>query len=463
MNKRILSVFVLLLIALFTILFIIKWTQDHSLSLVSQLPGSKPHLHETLDGRVVEHKHFYNLSDSKNEVSSEGTTLVETDYMKMNPVQRAWAQLELAEMKRKWQLYTIEQMHEMWLGIEVPSTGHPNYKIIGMDLLDKMYPRDEWLQRYMDLGFPFHQSWHYGTALAHRGSLKKHQEDIEKDPDYWREFHFSGVSLPAHATWEEYEDTYMKYQVLSVHSHDQYYRNNPDSEAAGGVYMLKSGFIPFNSDTVYVHVSEEGPVSCIIGPTLTEEEEDALTMFGIAPRGMEVIYTDKDGVPLPLDKKPRFYERAMAQLESAEQQIRQQIADHDLFFKGKPSEKGLPLGSVPDVSSDDQEHWSDAELSTHWSEAESFTKGNRKKPVQTRARQMPSLPSAQSDPDQYQQWFEELRILHGGDLPEDLQMLQFIIKELGMIRKQRRSNIPSETPPLSTDRPVPPLSEEKTE
>lgn len=454
MKTRVLLVLILLLIGFFTVLFIIKHPQVHLLSRLSQLPESKTHQHETLDGEVVEHRHFYELPDPKNEASStEEATHVETDYMKMNPVQRAWAQLNLAEMKRKWQHYTIEQMHEMWLGIEIPSPEHPNYKSIGMDITDKMYPRDEWLQRCMDVGFPFHHSWHYGTALSYRGRLKRHQKDIEKDPDHYREFHFSGVSLPPHATWEEYEDTYLKYQVLSVHSHDQYYRDNPDSGAAGGVYMLKSGFIPFNSDTVYVHVSEEGPVSSFIGPTLTEEEADALTMFGIAPRGMKVIYTDKDGVPLPLGQKPRFYERAMAQLEAAEQQVEQQIADHDLFFKGRSAEEGLPLGSVPDVSSEDQEQWHDAEFSTE---------GGRKKPVETVGHQMPSLPLTPSELVQHQQWFEKLRILHGGDLPEDLQMLESVIKELEMIRKRGRSNISDEMPPVLPDRPVHPRSEEKT-
>ena len=69
-------------------------------------------------------------------------------------------------------------------------------------------------------------------------------------------------------------------------------------------------------------------------------------MFGIAPKGFKVVYTDKNGVPLPADMKPRFYERAMAQLEAAEQQVLQQIADHNALFNGTDAATGQKTTSI---------------------------------------------------------------------------------------------------------------------
>ncbi len=464
MKKRqiifMLAILVLTVVASMTVYFIINQSPRSPLAIVENLPESKSHSHVSSAGEVIAHVHIYDpptrQNDTKPDRSSQ--TRKAADYMKWNKVQRAWAQLDVAEIKRKWQPYTIDEMHGMWeQSHTLTSENFPNtYVSNGMNITDQLYPRDKWLQRYMDLGHPLELAWHYSTALSNRQRLEKHREKAEKSPED-REWVFSGYDLPVEATWEELEDTFIKHQVLSVLAHDEYVRQNPDSE--GGVFTIDSGFLPFKPDTVYVYVSEEGPVSQFIGPTLTKTEKNALTMFGIAPRGMKVVYTDKNGIPLPPDVKPRFYERAMAQLDAAEQQVMQQIADHDALFNQAENETEQQTKPIVKETQRDHLHPPEEVPPTHTTQ----TSGTQQKTPQAGKNRLPLLPPELPGPDQIEKWFAELILLHGGDLPKDLKALQEVIKELEAIRKHGRERLPQ--PPrrpreqsLPPARPTPPTT-----
>lgn len=446
---HIISTIVIIVLTVIAGITFFKRSPSSPFPSVDNLPKSKSHTHVSSTGKVIEHVHIYDPPAHQNDIpppsqNNKTTEPPKTDYMKWNKVQRAWSQLDLAEIKRKWQPYTIAEMHEMWKAMETCNPeDFPNaYVSEGWDVVDKLYPRDEWLQRYMDLGHPFEASWHYRTALSNRFSLEKEKAAAKRSPEdgpfSGRENVFSLFDLPAEATWEELEDTFIKHHVLSVLAHDEYVRQNPDSE--GGVFTIDGGFMPFKSDTVYVHVSEDSAVSKFIGPKMTKAEEDALTMFGIAPKGMKVVYTDKNGVPLPADVKPRFYERAMAQLKAAEQQVLQQIADHDALFNQTETATGQKTTST---TGKETQHMhtrpEDDEAPTHTVRG---PQPPRKRPPIFDKNGQPPRPPEPQDPAQIEKWFEELILLHGGDLPKDLKALQKITQELKAIRREGEKKIP---------------------
>ena len=419
-----------------------------------EIPESKSHQHISPDGIVVQHTHRYEqLTDQSSGVTE--TETLDTDYMKMSRIQRAWAQLDLAEIREKWQPYTIPEMHEKWFYKAMIMGWGPDFSYEerwGEIEKDPEKRPDAWIQRYLDLGYPFHYHFHYRQALTHRGVIERNRRDAARSPED-RERVFGGVGLPSEATWEEYEDTFIKYKVLSRHAFDQQVRDDPT--AAGGVYWVDTGVIPFKPDTVYVHIADDAPTSTIIGPKLTSKQQDDLKMFGIAPEGMKVVYTDKSGVPLPADMKPRFYERAMAQLEAAEQQVLQQISDHDALFK--QVENGTLKGTSPLVKGAPHDH---PHPHPHAFESSPDTAQHpdvrRKIPPQVGKNRQPPLPPEPSSPEQVQKMFEELILLHGGDLPKDLKVLQEVIEELKAIREKGREIAPPR--PRPSELPTPPDS-----
>lgn len=417
-----------------------------------QIPASKPHQHISPDGKVVQHTHRYEQPPAQAAGVPE-TETPDTDYMKMSRIQRAWAQLDLAEIREKWQPYTIPEMREKWFyKAMVRGMGpHFSYEEAWANIESDPAKRpDAWIQRYLDLGYPFHYHFHYRQALQHRANLANNQERAARSPKD-RERVFGGVGLPPEATWEEYEDTYIKRKVLSHHAFDQQVRDDPT--AAGGVYWVDSGVIPFKSDTAYVHIADDGPVSTVIGPKLTSKQEDDLRMFGIAPEGMKVVYTDKSGVPLPADMKPRFYERAMAQLKAAEQQVLQQIADHDALFNGTDAATGQK--TRPETDRETQHIHTRPEEDKAPTHTVRGPQPPRKRPPLLDKNGRPTRLPEPQDPAQIEKWFEELILLHGGDLPKDLKALQKITQELKAIRREGEQKIPPKPPqPTAPETPA---------
>ena len=236
------------------------------------------------------------------------------DYMKNNTIQRIWSNLDLEAIKREFQPYTLEETHEKWRNHPyVPrftgrTSGTEHSPLNATEKLDIFRPRDEWIQRLYDLGYPFMRGGQYNAALQERSGLKHYYDNAGDIPPHER------VNLPPEATWEEIEDTYMKRKVIAEIAFERAYQADPDNFQGGVFNITNTGemvLTPFQENTVYVHISEEKPFTRITGARLNAAEEKALTMFGIAPPDMKVIYTDKNGMPLPSDVKPRFYERAM--------------------------------------------------------------------------------------------------------------------------------------------------------
>ena len=407
-----------------------KRSEFARLARLTHIPHSEQHQHVSPDGKVVSHTHIYDspellpspeISEAENNISIDTDT---KDYMKTNDIQRIWAALDMDAIRAEFQPYSLEETHEKWSNSPI---------VTANESLDNLRPPDEWIARLYEYGYPFLHEAHYEGGLNERYGIKHYLDDADTNPPHER------VGLPAEATWEEIEDTYLKHQVIS-------------ELAWTRASLSDSGIVrsmPFSENTVYVYVSEDNPFSKLTGAKLTAAEEAALTMFGVAPEGMQVIYTDKNGIPLPADQKPRYYERAMAGLDAAETHIAKLIADHEALFQ---EENGVAVPEPAGAAAVPPQE------STHFHPHPKESPGQRPHrpdmpsipPQVLENRLPPDIPGDPRDPAQMQKWFSDLLLLHGGDLPKDVKALQEAIKVLSEIRKRGESG-----PPKPPERSVP--------
>ncbi len=448
--KKHLIVFVLAVALAAGITYLIFVFQKRSefarLARLTHVPNSEQHQHVSPEGKVVSHTHIYDspellpspeVSEAENDIGIDTDT---KDYIKTNDIHRIWAALDMDAIRAEFQPYKPEELHEKWS--DSPIVTYDN----ATEALDKLRPRKAWIARLYEYGYPFLHDDHYEGALSMRFGIKHYLDQADTSPPHER------VGLPAEATWEEIEETFLKHQVIAELAFTRAEQADPDN-FLGGVYSIgdvgKGVLTPFKENTVFVHVSEDKPFSQFTGAKLTAAEEDALTMFGVAPEGVNVIYTDKNGIPVPSDQKPRFYERAMAGLDAAETHVAKLIADHDALFQvgnGQevPKTESAAAGQPQSPPHFHQHPEESPGQRPHRPEVSSFP------PASFGKQATPDIPGDPRDPAQMKKWFAELLLLHGGDLPKDIKGLQEAIKVLNVIRKRGESE-----PPKPPERSVP--------
>ncbi len=77
-----------------------------------------------------------------------------------------WEVLDLPEIKRAYQPYTVVQMHALWHPQLIAKYGHSESFVDMMRELDRVYPPDIFLARMLALGSPFIAYSDYETALT---------------------------------------------------------------------------------------------------------------------------------------------------------------------------------------------------------------------------------------------------------------------------------------------------------
>ena len=308
-------------------------------SLLEQVPASKSHSHVSPDGDVVEHTHTPIRPPRVEPKNSDHDPITAK-----HPILRVWENLDLAAIKRNYQPYTVPEMIEKW------HEGYMNFERPSLDRVarwEAYWPREAWLQHLMDNGHPFSRPVHYTFAFNARGQalmMKDRFDNPETRADL-----LEGYRLPADATWEKMEEVSIKFDIVS--SLNTQRAKDIDPSVYGGVTGLDGVFTPFSPNKVYVHVSEDKPLSTFTGAMLSEQQKNDLTMYGVAPKGITVVYTDENGNPLPTDVVPRLYERQMAALEVAESYIEQLIVDHDALFKTTPAQPQKTAPAEPSAPS----------------------------------------------------------------------------------------------------------------
>lgn len=421
------------------------------LSVLELLPASKQHKHIAPDGTIVEHRHTYKAPEP-----SADTPQPKRVSEAKHPIQRAWEALDLAAIKRKYQPYTIAEMREMWDGKYLQHCGPFGNFPPGespVEKADNVYPRDEWLERALNLGRPFVTFSDYRNALGSRIGFNR-QREWWAGPEfvYSRDVKINTLHLLPDTTWEEYIDMSLKFGI--VHRVNFLRAKEADPSIQGGTTSLEGVFLPFKDNTVHVHISPKTGFSSFIGAKLTQAEKDDLTNYGIAPKGVTVIYVDENEKPLPPGTPPpTFHEKRMKALGEAQTILQQQIQEHeallDIDALLNPPEKGKQIAPAPHDHATEHEH-----DHTH----ETLQPPDTLTPQQRQhldAKQPPplqQLPPELRTLDAVNQWFTSLEALHDGQLPKDLQALRKVITELEKIRQEGEAKL---KPPPRPERPAP--------
>ncbi len=466
MKKRMILITITLIVIAIAFSVYVVYRPSSLVSVQEQIPEPKLHEHVAPDGSTVQHIHTYDFTQP---APNADKVKQEQQEDTKHPIQRAWELFDLADIKKKYQPYTVAEMNEMW---------YSDYLVYGLStaareaLAEEYYPRDQWLEDLMALGHPFMEEMYYSLALGRRIGLMNHARDTwnngipEYDPETGRLKHpgkskenlLRTLELPSDTTWEEYVEMKNKFSVVRLMNVLRAQEIDPDVD--GGVTSLDGSFLPFSPNLVNVHIDPETGRTKFIGPGLTAAEEHALVNYGVAPEGMSVVYIDANDKPIPSGKvPPRFFERNMKELEAAQILLQQQIEEHEFLLEMDtlltPSEDKKPIV----ISPHDHGHEKDPDH-THeapQTDERSPSKQQRQSP---NVRQLP--PGLEVPPDLHTQddinrWFTALEALHGGQLPKDLHALQEVITELEKVRQDAEKNL---KPPERQEPPAPPVPPE---
>ena len=159
--------------------------------------------------------------------------------------------------------------------------------------VDEKYPRAEWLAMCLDRGTVFGDFGDYSGLMSERWILISFEENGD-----W----VKGTrGVPPTDDWETFQAAYIDRMVWE---HQQIYAARQiDPDVFGGLFTGPDGrtYLPGRPDRVYV---ERGRKSAFFhGAPLTELQQGMIILFGIAPKGYELIYIDENGVIL--SKRPR--------------------------------------------------------------------------------------------------------------------------------------------------------------
>ncbi len=420
-------------------------------SIVEQLPASILHEHTAPDGTVVEHHHIYpDMSSEKSDPQPPVPPAVK---------QHPWNRIDLAAVRRDYQKYTVPEMIKMWEGayrnMYGPFSGKPPGPV--EVAAEKMYPRDEFLARMLDDGLPFVSSSDYRFALhTLRRELLRLRTKWDSDKAKFLEDKLEDKRFSLDMTWGEYEEIVIKGAVVYKHGYWRAKDANPDT-FVGGWTTNDGTFVPFLQNTVHVYFSPEEGIAQFSGLKLTRAQQETLKMYGVAPKGVNVVYVDEHNKPLPAGTPShRLYEQRMMELAEAQVLLQQQIEFHETMFElGSPVDPSV-AGHSPVPTPSDREHVHDHEQEVPLSK-DSLMPPRHRHPPDAAKPPLPEIPSASHTPDAVNRWFKQLEFLHGGQLPQDLEALQEVITELDKIRKEGVRQL---KPPQRPERPVPPSSPE---
>lgn len=176
---------------------------------------------------------------------------------------------------------------------------------------ESAYPREEWIQKFLDHGAEFRHYRDYDMCLKLRSNLvffrgKQLTSDSVSLSPAVKEYYeavkeYYGVS--SDATFEEFESGFIKKRLQEWEDLKQLERSDP---SVSGAFGTKNGLIPMRKDTLYVRVDKEGFGAKVYGKSFSEEDEYKLIFHGIVPDGQQVVYLDEFDKTLPSDAKPRL-------------------------------------------------------------------------------------------------------------------------------------------------------------
>ncbi len=106
------------------------------------------------------------------------------------------------------------------------------------------------------------------------------------DPSIWAS-EIGGVR-PA-STLEAYKEAFIEREIWIQNTWNRVKEEHPD---ATGMAVEGENYLPFKDNLTYVR--RNGPATSTWGTMLSREDMDNLTMRGIHPKGIEIVYIDND-------------------------------------------------------------------------------------------------------------------------------------------------------------------------
>ncbi len=149
------------------------------------------------------------------------------------------------------------------------------------DSMDTTYPRETWIQEFLNKGVQFKDVGDYDRYLDSRRVLMNRSND----PSLWASGQYG---IRPSTTLEEYKDAFIEREIWIQNTWNRVREEHPD---ATGMAIEGEHYLPFKDNLTYVR--RNGPSTVTWGTMLSNEEKYNLT-HGIEPEGIEIVYIDEN-------------------------------------------------------------------------------------------------------------------------------------------------------------------------
>jgi len=199
--------------------------------------------------------------------------------------------------------------------------------------VDEKYPQDEWVAMLLEKGVTIEHFGHYSRYLAIRGNLIS----LENRSGEWTSGRYG---IPPTEDWETYKFAYIDRKIWENQQIQNAQKSDPTID--GGIFRGPDArtFLPTGGGRYYVRkkVFENAVTATGYGGYMSSEDHRNLLLYGIEPKGYQIIYLDEnDNV---LDEPPPTI---------SPEEYQKQVVNKD--FQDEPS---APL-TVEDIAPQDRD------------------------------------------------------------------------------------------------------------
>ncbi len=166
--------------------------------------------------------------------------------------------------------------------------------------LDEHFPKEVFLQKFLDKGFHVDEYSDYSDILGLRRQLMKFKDA----PATWRS---GDLNIPITTNFDEYVDGYIDRKVWELNIIKKVSNENPEVSAVS-IFFPPSHpdkYLPHVGKMTYIRQKPSGSMR-MWGSHLSNEQRSNLLYKGIEPEGIEIVYIDDDynvvGKPVPFDR-----------------------------------------------------------------------------------------------------------------------------------------------------------------
>ena len=166
--------------------------------------------------------------------------------------------------------------------------------------LDEHFPKEVFLQKFLDKGYHVNEYSDYADILGLRRQLIKFK-DV---PAAWRS---GDLNIPITTNFEEYVDGYIDRKVWELNIIKKVSNENPEVSVVS-IFFPPSHpdkFLPSVGKMTYIRQKPSGSMR-MWGSRLSSEQRSNLLYKGIEPEGIEIVYIDDDynvvEKPAPFDR-----------------------------------------------------------------------------------------------------------------------------------------------------------------